>query len=125
MSKKPTYANGKVCYLEIPAHDVQQSANFYQRCFGWTIRSDNFGNTSFDDSVNEVSGMWVAGQPMRDPGIVISIMVADAETTSTLITKNGGEVLKRIPMSSGEIIVHFRDPAGNFMGLYQGNELKN
>jgi predicted enzyme related to lactoylglutathione lyase len=125
MSHKPTYANGKICYLEIPAKDIQLSANFYKACFGWSIRSDNFGNTSFDDSVNEVSGMWVVGPPpMREPGIIVSIMIANAETTSALIVKHGGEVSKSMQMPGGEIIVHFRDPAGNFMGLYQGNELK-
>ena len=125
MTNRPTYANGKICYLEIPALNVELSANFYRSCFGWSIRTDNAGNASFDDSVNQVSGMWVAGQqPMNEPGIVISIMVANAEATSKLITANGGEILKNFAMPGGEIIVHFKDPAGNYFGLYQGNELK-
>jgi uncharacterized protein len=33
------YANGKVCYLEIPAADVEKSAAFYQDVFGWSISS--------------------------------------------------------------------------------------
>lgn len=28
--KKPTYANGKICYIEIPAKDVEISASFYR-----------------------------------------------------------------------------------------------
>jgi len=28
------YRTGKICYLEIPAADIAQSAAFYQRCFG-------------------------------------------------------------------------------------------
>ncbi|MEJ1236629.1 VOC family protein [Chryseolinea sp. T2] len=125
MSNRPTYANGKICYLEIPATDVAHSANFYSACFGWSIRADYGGNTTFDDSVNQVSGMWVTGvSPMTEPGITISIMVADAEATSNLIVSNGGRILKKMAMDRGEIIIHFQDPAGNFMGLYQGNELK-
>jgi predicted enzyme related to lactoylglutathione lyase len=122
MATTPTYANGKICYLEIPAVDIQASSSFYDQCFGWTIRADNSGHTSFDDTINEVSGMWVTGTPaMKDPGIIISIMVDDASATSQLIRNHGGEIVKERVMSSGEIIVHFRDPAGNFFGLYQGS----
>jgi len=34
----PTLANGKVCYLEIPAIDIARSADFYKSVFGWNIR---------------------------------------------------------------------------------------
>lgn len=30
----PTFENGKICYIEIPAHDIQRSADFYQAVFG-------------------------------------------------------------------------------------------
>jgi predicted enzyme related to lactoylglutathione lyase len=121
MSKGPTYGNGKICYLEIPAQDINQSSAFYRTCFGWSIRADNSGHTSFDDTVGEVSGMWIEGQPpMREPGIIISIMVDNAAATSKLISENGGQVIKEMTLPGGEIIVHFRDPAGNFLGLYQG-----
>jgi uncharacterized protein len=120
MASQPTYANGKICYLEIPAKDIHLSSNFYHVCFGWTIRTDNAGHASFDDTVNQVSGTWVQGQePMREPGIIISIMVDNAATISKLIVDNGGQLLKEMILPSGEIIVHFRDPAGNFLGLYQ------
>ena len=126
MSKKPTYGNGKICYLEIPALDIKRSAEFYHTCFGWTIRADNTGHTSFDDTVGEVSGMWVEGQaPMRDPGIIISIMVDNAMATSKLIAENGGAIVKEVNMENGEVIVHFRDPAGNYFGLYQGKSDDN
>jgi len=31
----PTLANGKICYVEIPAVDVSRSAAFYRDVFGW------------------------------------------------------------------------------------------
>ena len=34
----PTLANGKVCYIEMPAVDIQRSADFYAKVFGWHIR---------------------------------------------------------------------------------------
>jgi predicted enzyme related to lactoylglutathione lyase len=59
----PTLANGKICYIEMPATDIARSAEFYKRVFGWNIRKRGDGSTSFDDSVGEVSGTWVTGRP--------------------------------------------------------------
>jgi predicted enzyme related to lactoylglutathione lyase len=118
--KQPTYGNGKICYLEIPASDVEVSASFYNKALGWKLRRRDDGEISFDDGVGEVSGMWVVGRkPVKEPGIVISIMVDNAEETSKLITAHGGKILSSSEMDSGEVIVHFSDPAGNLMGLYQ------
>lgn len=64
----PTFGNGKICYIEIPAKDIARSADFYKRVFGWNIRESDEGGTSFDDSVGEVSGMWCwGGRPRPCP----------------------------------------------------------
>jgi uncharacterized protein len=47
----PTVANGKVCYLEIPAVDVERSADFYRDVFGWAIRRRGDGALAFDDAI--------------------------------------------------------------------------
>jgi predicted enzyme related to lactoylglutathione lyase len=120
-NKHPTFGNGKICYLEIPALSIQVSADFYHHVFGWHIRTDNQGNASFDDGVMEVSGTWVLDRkPANDPGIVISIMVDHAETTMKLIAAHGGRIVYAQKLESGEYIAHFVDPAGNLMGVYQG-----
>jgi len=54
--------NGKICYLEIPANDIEVSASFYSKTFGWKTRRSNDGSVAFDDGVGEVSGMWVLGK---------------------------------------------------------------
>ena len=62
--------HGKISYLEIPATDVEASAGFYQRIFGWTIRARGDGQTAFDDATGQVSGTWVLGRPVAgDPGV--------------------------------------------------------
>jgi len=118
--KRPTTGNGKICYLEIPAKDVEVSSSFYNKAFGWKLRRTSDGAVAFDDGVGEVSGMWVLNKkPMAEPGIIISIMVDDADATSILVTAHGGKIVHAEKMDSGEVIVHFKDPAGNFMGMYQ------
>jgi len=59
----PGRTNGKICYLEVPATDVQSSAAFYESVFGWRMRTRGDGATAFDDSTGEVSGAFVLGRP--------------------------------------------------------------
>jgi predicted enzyme related to lactoylglutathione lyase len=59
----PTLANGKICYVEIPAIDVERSADFYAKGFGWRIRPRGDGAIAFDDATGEVSGTRVIGRP--------------------------------------------------------------
>jgi uncharacterized protein len=116
----PTFGNGKICYIEIPATDIARSAEFYQRVFGWRIRQRGDGATAFDDKVEEVSGAWVLGRPPSTvPGLLVSIMVDSVATTLDLIVANGGEVVQPIGADAPEITARFRDPGGNVLSLYQ------
>jgi predicted enzyme related to lactoylglutathione lyase len=40
----PTLANGKICYLEMPATDIAASADFYRQVFGWNVRKRGDGS---------------------------------------------------------------------------------
>jgi predicted enzyme related to lactoylglutathione lyase len=116
----PTLANGKLCYLEIPATDIAASAAFYQRVFGWKIRRRGDGATAFDDTTGEVSGTWVLHRPpAREPGLLIYVMVDDVAATMEEVRVAGGEIVQPIGMDAPEITARFRDPAGNVLGLYQ------
>jgi hypothetical protein len=116
----PTYRTGKICYMEIPAKDIQQSAKFYQRAFGWQIRQRGDGSTAFDDTVNEVSGTWVLGRPVAaEPGLMVYIMVASAAAAVDAIVSAGGEIVKPVDPKAREVVATFRDPAGNLIGIYQ------
>lgn len=116
----PTLASGKICYLEIPAVDVGRSAEFYEQVFGWRIRRRGDGETAFDDSVNEVSGTWVLGRPpSAEPGLIVYIMVASAAAAAAAIVAAGGEIVQPVDPDAHEVYAHFRDPAGNVLGIYQ------
>ena len=116
----PTLANGKICYIEIPATDIQRSVEFYKNVFGWQIRQRGDGSTAFDDSVGEVSGTWVLGRPAAtEPGLLIYIMVDSVAKTVDAVIANGGEIAQPIGADAPEITARFRDPAGNVVGLYQ------
>lgn len=116
----PTRANGKICYLEIPALDITRSSAFYKAVFGWQIRQRGDGGTAFDDGVGEVSGAWVTGRPPSShPGLLIYIMVDSVAATTESIIAHGGQIVQPVCEGAPEIIARFRDPAGNILGLYQ------
>jgi uncharacterized protein len=116
----PTLANGKICYLEIPALDIQRSAEFYSRVFGWRIRKRGDGSTAFDDAANEVSGSWVLGRRAgSEPGILVYIMVDSVAATIDAVARHGGVLVQPIGADAPEITARFKDPAGNVIGLYQ------
>jgi predicted enzyme related to lactoylglutathione lyase len=119
-TKHPTYGNGKVCYLEIPAIDVNRSSSFYKAVFGWQIRRRGDGHLAFDDAVNEVSGTWVTGRrAATEPGLLIYIMVDSVAATIDAVVANGGTIVQPIGVDAPEITARFSDPAGNVIGLYQ------
>ncbi len=119
-NKQPTLGNGKICYIEIPAIDINSSATFYKEIFGWRLRYLVDESIAFDDTVGEVSGTWITGRkPATEIGFVISIMVDNVEATLKDIIANGGKMIQPIGMDAPEITARFSDPAGNIIGLYQ------
>lgn len=116
----PTFANGKICYIEIPAIDIERSADFYTKVFGWATRKRGDGHLAFDDTTGQVSGTWVTGRPPSpNPGLLIYIMVDDVNATISAILANGGEIVQPVGADALEITARFRDPGGNVLGLYQ------
>jgi predicted enzyme related to lactoylglutathione lyase len=116
----PTFGNGKICYIEMPAKDIARSADFYKRVFGWNIRKRGDGSTAFDDTTGEVSGTWVLGRPPGAvPGLMVYVMVDSVAATVEAIVANGGEIVQPIGADAPEITARFRDPGGNVIGLYQ------
>jgi uncharacterized protein len=116
----PTLANGKICYIEIPAVDIASSADFYAKAFGWSIRKRGDGSTAFDDTVGQVSGTWVLGRPSSlQPGLLIYIMVDDINAAVDKVIASGGHIVQPIGADAPELTARFRDPAGNVIGLYQ------
>jgi len=116
----PTFANGKICYIEMPAADIARSSDFYQKVFGWNLRKRGDGSVAFDDAVGEVSGTWVLGRPpSAKPGLLFYIMVDSVAATVDAVLAQGGQIVQPMGADAPEITARFRDPGGNVIGLYQ------
>jgi predicted enzyme related to lactoylglutathione lyase len=116
----PTLANGKICYAEIPATDIERSSRFYADVFGWPLRRRGDGERAFDDTTGQVSGTWVTGRPpSAEPGLLLYIMVDSVAATIEAVIAHGGEIVQPVGGDAPEITARFRDPGGNIIGLYQ------
>ena len=115
--------DGKICYLEIPAADLDASSRFYAAVFGWRVRMRGDGQRAFDDTTGAVSGTWVLGRsPQAEgAGILAYVMVDSLEATLSKIGASGGRTVKpRTQIGpAGDAFATFLDPAGNLLGLYQ------
>lgn len=114
--------DGKICYLEIPATDIDASARFYGEVLGWKVRTRGDGQRAFDDTTGAVSGSWVVGRPpSREPGMLTYVMVDSIDATLRKVAEAGGKVATpptRIG-AAGDAYATILDPAGNLLGLYQ------
>ena len=116
----PTFGNGKICYLEIPSRDVQESADFYKNALNWQVRTRSDGSMAFDDAVTEVSGTWRTDRkPITELGLLVHIMVDDIEASIIAVEKYGGKIIQPIGMEAPEVTARFTDPSGNIFGLFQ------
>jgi predicted enzyme related to lactoylglutathione lyase len=116
----PTSANGKICYLELPARNVDESASFYADVFGWSMRTRGDGARAFDDTTGEVSGSFVLDRKASStPGLLLYIMVDSAEAACRAVEAHGGTIVQPIGADAPEITARFLDPGGNVIGLYQ------
>jgi predicted enzyme related to lactoylglutathione lyase len=122
-SKVELLPRPRLCYLEIPAIDVHQSAAFYEKVFGWNIRHRDTDRPSFDDATGNVSGAWVTGRaPSHEAGLLPSIWVDGIDEVLARIVAHGGTVVEPVHHDHPDStcwIATFRDPAGNMMRLYQ------
>jgi predicted enzyme related to lactoylglutathione lyase len=116
----PGSINGKICYIQIPATDIERSAEFYRQVFGWNVRTNNHGYLAFDDTTGEVSGSWVTGRPPSSaPGLLIYVMVDSVAAALDAVVAAGGEVVQPIGGDPPEITARVLDPGGNVIGLYE------
>lgn len=114
------FGHGRLSYVQIPAIDVNESARFYEKVFGWQVREGRVDHVSFTDATGDMIGAWITGLvTSQEPGVLPYIYVHVIDAVLERITANGGEVVKP-PYPEGDLwVATFRDPAGNVIGIWQ------
>ena len=107
--------HGQICYLQIPALDLMQSAEFYERVFGWHIERPY---PSFESP--GLIGQWVTDRPpAASAGPLFWVNVENIDETLESVRTNRGEVIEPPSADGPRWLATVRDPAGNVLGIAQ------
>jgi predicted enzyme related to lactoylglutathione lyase len=107
-------AHGQIEYLQLPAVDIERSAAFYERVFGWSIdrRSGSF------EAPGMIGQLTTDAAPVTIGGPVLWISASSLYRALRHIEANGGTVCGQPQLDSGERwLAEIEDPAGNRIGI--------
>jgi predicted enzyme related to lactoylglutathione lyase len=107
----------KIVYLELPAHNLATTKNFYTNLFGWTFQ--DYGPTYAAFSSSGVEGGFNADPAERTKAPLPVIESENLEQTEQAILKAGGKITLPIFSFPGGRRFHFTDPAGNELAVMQ------
>jgi len=114
------FGHGHLSYVQIPALDVRQSAEFYANVFGWKPRGGSAHHFSFTDATGEIIGAWITDRaPSGVDGVVVYIYVHGITSALERVLANGGEVVRPVYDEGDLWVAVIRDPAGNIIGVWQ------
>lgn len=112
--------HGKIAYVQIPAANPQETAEFYADLFGWEVRGRP-EQVHFTDGSGDLIGAFVPDRAAREgTGPLLYVYVTDLDAVLERIVDRGGEVIRPVYPDADLRIATFRDPAGNEMGIWEG-----
>lgn len=106
-------------YVELPATGVGPVRDFYAQAFGWRFTDYGPDYAAHEGGDGAMLGLNGSGESDAIPAILPLIAVDDLEATLAAVTEAGGEVTVPIFAYPGGRRFHFRDPAGNVLGVYR------
>jgi uncharacterized protein len=136
MSERTSYTPGTPCWVELGTPDIEASAAFYGKLFGWEIpelpnSAELGGYRRAKKDGKDVAGVAPLMQEGQPPAWSTYVSVADAEATTAAIREAGG-IVHVEPMDVvglGKMAV-YADPTGAHFGIWEpgtfaGAELVN
>jgi uncharacterized protein len=107
----------KIVYLELPAHELAATKDFYTNLFGWTFQDYGPTYTAFSNSGTE--GGFNADPAERGKAPLPVIESNNLEETEQNVIKAGGKITVPIFSFPGGRRFQFTDPAGNELAVMQ------
>ena len=108
------HEDGKIDYVEFPVADLPAVKRFYGAAFGWTFQDWGPTYVSFEGAA--LDGGFHA-EPECDKPLVI-LYAHDLEAMEAKVKAAGGVISREIQSFPGGRRFHFRDPAGNELGVW-------
>jgi predicted enzyme related to lactoylglutathione lyase len=107
--------NEPIDYVELPGGDLAATKEFYAIAFGWSFTDFGPEYASMNDA--GLDGGFSRDTPAGTPPLVI-LKSTDLEATLASVESAGGELVEPIFQFPGGRRFHFRDPAGNVLGVW-------
>jgi len=106
-------------YVELGAPDLEVTKAFYAAAFGWSFNDYGPAYAGIRNPVGEgeLGGLNASSTP-RPGGVLVLIESPDLDATLASVRAAGGTVTNGPYAYPGGRRFHFRDPAGNELGVY-------
>ncbi|GAA1482682.1 VOC family protein [Gordonia sinesedis] len=110
-------------YIEINTDDLPASVAFYERAFGWTFNDygGQYAGIRNPNGEGEVGGLN-PGQPGGPGGPLVQLYSDDLAASEEAVIAAGGQIVVPAFGFPGGRRFHFRDPAGNVLGVWTAVE---
>jgi uncharacterized protein len=106
----------RISYVELPVKQVAETRDFYAKAFGWAFT--DFGPDYAATTGGDVD-LGINGSDDQAIAQLLPIVeVQDLEAALGSVTAAGGEITVPIFAFPGGRRFHFRDPAGNVLGVF-------
>ena len=103
-------------YIELPGGDLAATKSFYSDAFGWGFTDYGPTYAGFDNAGLD-GGLAVGDSAMTTLPLVI-LKAEDLEDALARVEAAGGNITAPIFAFPGGRRFHFRDPAGNELGVW-------
>jgi len=111
-------------YIELPGGDLAASKAFYSSAFGWGFTDFGPSYAGFEDAGLDGGLAGADADTLEGPGApttslpLVILRAEDLEAALERVTAAGGTVTAPIFEFPGGRRFHFRDPAGNELGVW-------
>jgi uncharacterized protein len=118
-------ANNQVAWYEVVGRDGEKLRGFYGDIFGWQFQMPpgmdevDYGMT---DSSQTGIGGGIGTSPSGNGHAIFYIEVDDPQGTLDRIEAAGGSVVMPVTEMPMVTFAQFKDPEGNVVGLFTGNQ---
>jgi predicted enzyme related to lactoylglutathione lyase len=102
-------------YVELPGGNLEQTKAFYAAAFGWSFTDYGPDYAAIGDA--GLDGGLARATPPGTPPLVI-LKSDDLASTLAAVQAAGAEIVEPIFAFPGGRRFHFRDPAGNVLGVW-------
>ena len=103
-------------YVELPGGDLVATKTFYEAAFGWSFTDYGPDYTAIGDA--GLDGGFTSATTSTTTIPLVILKSDDLEDAQSRVEANGGEITVPIFEFPGGRRFHFRDPAGNELGVW-------